>query len=109
MTLASATLEERSPVTFLNWREEARHDSVPFALLTMPEPQFGTPAKRTDPVVWSWAHGTAAPMPTFPLVSMPITWFSVAPFQFLIRNSYWPAPVLTWSIDPTTTASGESY
>src|SRR6185295_20304136 len=66
MMLASATWEGRSPATFLNWREEARHDRSPLPLLWMPEVQPVTPAKRTVPIVCRRAAGDAVPMPKLP-------------------------------------------
>src|SRR4051812_31437984 len=66
MTLASATSGARPPATSLSWRDEARHDRSPLALLTMPELQFATPANRTVPVVCKRAAGFVVPIPKFP-------------------------------------------
>src|SRR5690242_18671049 len=81
MTLASATCAESSPARFFTVREEARHDNVPSAALTIPAAQFATFSKRTAPVVWSVDVGAVTPIPTLPSELIDTRSASVAPLR----------------------------
>ena len=88
ITLATASVGDRSPVTFLNCCDETMHARSPFALLTMPELQLATPAKRTPPVVCSRVAGVVVPMPTLPALSIAMR---LAPS--VARNSFPEVPL----------------